>query len=55
MGPSLAWMLTDNINEWPAIWCLLSIGLLLIVVKTPLRGYLHVKKWWLWPKSWRVQ
>ncbi len=54
MGPSLAWMLTDNINEWPAIWCLLSIGLLLIVVKTPLRGYLHVRKWWLWPRSWRV-
>lgn len=52
MGPLLARMLTTNLNEWPAVWCLLSIGLLLIVVKTPIRGLLHVKNWPLWPKSW---
>lgn len=53
MGPTLALLTTSNINEWPAIWCLFSIGLLLVVVKTPLRRYLHVRKWVLWPKSWR--
>jgi len=54
LGPWLALQLTSNLNEWPAIWCLLSIGILLLVVKTPLRKILHVKQWWLWPKSWRV-
>jgi hypothetical protein len=48
MGPWLAERLTNNINEWPAVWCLLSIGLLLIVVKTPVRKILHVKKWYFW-------
>lgn len=52
LGPSLAWLLTDNINEWPAVWCLLSIGLLLIVVKSPLRRVLHVKAPFYWPKRW---
>jgi hypothetical protein len=52
MGPLLASSLTDNVNEWPAVWCLLSIGLLLIVVKTPVRKLMFVKRWMLWPKSW---
>lgn len=48
LGPFLAQKLTSNPNEWPAIWCLLSIGLLLIVVKSPVRKLLHVKRWPLW-------
>ena len=52
VGPFLAHRLTDNINEWPAIWCLLSIGILIIVVKTPFRTFLHVNRWYLWPKVW---
>jgi len=51
MGPLLASFLTNNYNEHPAIWCLLSIGFLLIVIKTPIRGLLHVKKWVLWPRD----
>jgi len=52
MGPFLALQLTNNINEWPAIWCLLSIGLLLIVIKTPLRQILYVNNydWWRFKK-----
>jgi len=34
MGPLLAYFLTGNPDEWAAIWCLLSIGFL-IIVKTP--------------------
>ena len=49
LGPLLASMTTDNINEWPAVWCLFSIGLLLIVVKTPIRRILFVRKWIFWP------
>jgi len=48
IGPSLAFMLTNNLNEWPAVWCLFSIGLLLIVIKSPIRKILHVKKWYFW-------
>ena len=51
LGPMLAEMLTTNHNEKPAIWCLLSIGLLLLIIKTPFRQLLFVKKWVLWPKS----
>lgn len=48
MGPLAAMAMTDDINEWPAIWCLLSIGFLLIVVKTPIRAILHVRRWVWW-------
>ncbi len=49
-GPFLSTHLTSNHNEWPAIWCLLSIGILMLVVKSPIRHALHVKRWPLWPK-----
>jgi hypothetical protein len=48
VGPGLALLLTDNYNEWPAVWCLFSIALLLMVMKTPLRKLLYVKKWFFW-------
>lgn len=48
VGPVLAGVLTNNINEWPAVWCLMSIGLLLVVVKTPLRQLLYNRQWFLW-------
>ena len=51
VGPLLASMLTNNLNEWPAIWCLLSIGILLLVVKTRLRELMFVQSWWLWPRN----
>jgi len=51
VGPGLAWLLTDNMNEWPAVWCLLSIGMLLVVVKTPLRQLLYTDTWIFWQSS----
>jgi hypothetical protein len=44
-GPGLAWLTTGNPNEMAAVWCLYSIGLLLIVAKTRLRSLLHVRRW----------
>jgi len=42
LGPILASFLTDNPNEMPAIWCLFSIGLVLVglspVVRTRVLG-----------------
>jgi len=54
VGPFLSQNLTNNHNEWPAIWCLLSIGILMLVVKTRLRDLLHVRRWPFWPKRWRT-
>ena len=51
IGPRLALLLTDNMNEAPAIWCLLSIGILALVVKTPIRKYMYVRNWIFWPKA----
>ncbi len=45
-GPILAFLTTDNMNEWAAVWCLYSIGLLLLLIKTPIRNYLHIKNWY---------
>jgi len=50
-GVFLASATTNNVNEWPAVWCLFSIALLLVVIKTPIRRLLFVKRWWLWPKA----
>jgi hypothetical protein len=36
-------------NEVPAIWCLESIFLCAIIVKTPLRRWLHVDSWYALP------
>jgi len=47
-GPVLSRILTNNINEWPAVWCLLSIGLSLIVIKTPIRQLLYNNNWLFW-------
>lgn len=51
VGPMLAMALTSDVNERPAVWCLLSIGILLLVVKTPLRKLMFVNSWWFWPKD----
>lgn len=57
LGPLLAYATTQDLNEWPAVWCLLSIGFLLIVVKTPIRHLLYVRRWWFWtlPPSWQSE
>jgi hypothetical protein len=45
-GPMLSYLTTDNMNEWAAVWCLYSIGLVLLLIKTPTRRYLHVHNWY---------
>jgi hypothetical protein len=52
-GPGFALALTRNMNEWPAVWCLLSVGLLLLVVAPPIRRRLFVEAW-PWPRAWRA-
>jgi hypothetical protein len=59
VGPILADILTRHPNEHAAVWCLLSIGLCISVIKTPLRRHLRVERWPLYPTlaltaSWHV-
>ena len=50
-GPAFAYMTTNSLNEFPAVWCLYSIGLLLIVAKTPIRHWLFVDRWLFYDHS----
>jgi hypothetical protein len=36
------------------VWCLFSIGLVLAIIKTPLRYHLHTSDpWWMMLVKWR--
>ncbi len=50
IGPLIADMTTNDPNEYAAVWCLFSIALCVSVIKSPIRKYLHVKKWPFYPK-----
>lgn len=52
-GPILARFLTDNPNEAPAVWCLFSIGILLIGLSPAIRRRFEIDMWWAWPKAWQ--
>lgn len=52
-GPILANALTDNPNESPAVWCLFSIGILLIGMSPLIRRHFTTSTWWIWPRSWQ--
>jgi hypothetical protein len=45
-GPLLSYLTTRDMNESAAVWCLYSIGLILLVIKTPIRKYLYVNSWY---------
>lgn len=48
LGPLIAYFSTNNVNEFPAIWCLYSIALCCTIIKTPLRHYLFVDHWFMY-------
>ena len=45
LGPFIASFFTSNVNEFPAVWCLFSIGLCSTIVISPIRQYLSVTHW----------
>lgn len=49
-GPLLAWLTTNNIHEWPAIWCLFSLDLLLVATNTRMHNLMFVRRWPGWDK-----
>jgi len=47
-GPVLGYILTSNPNEWPAVWCLWSVAIILAILIPWTRKHLHVRKWYFW-------
>lgn len=48
VGPFLASLTTSDVNERPAVWCLLSTCIIALLVNTRVRNYVYVKRWYLW-------
>jgi hypothetical protein len=48
VGPLLASLTTADVNERPAVWCLLSTCIIALLVNTRVRNYVYVKRWYLW-------
>ncbi len=54
IGPPLVrFALVDGPNEWPTIWCLFSVAIILLIVITPLRRLMTVPRaaGWTTPKG----
>lgn len=49
-GPVLATLLTSNPNEMPAVWCLFSIGILLIGLSPAIAARVATPGWHPWPR-----
>lgn len=45
-GPVLAWSLTSNPNEMPAVWCLFSVVILAIGLSPAVRRHASSRTWW---------
>jgi len=50
-GPGLGSLLTSNPNEMPAVWCLFSIGIILIGSSQAVADRFSTNAWGLWPDS----
>ena len=51
-GPTLAHLLTSDLNEMPAVWCLFSIAIVVAALVPRLLHRLRSERWYLWPASW---
>ena len=45
-GPTLSKVLAPSPNEWPAVWCLVSVGLIIIGLFKPILKLLRVNNWY---------
>ena len=45
-GPVLAWGLTTDPNEMPAIWCLFSVAILCVGLSPMVRRSVSTRTWW---------
>lgn len=52
LWPLLSLLISRDANEFPAVWCLFSVGIFFLVTQPKVREKLYVKHWFLWPKKW---
>ena len=45
-GPVLAWSLTGDPNEMPAVWCLFSVSILVVALSPLMRRSVSSQSWW---------
>lgn len=43
-GPALSYATTQNMQEWPAVWCLFSFAFCFVAFETPVRRWMYTKK-----------
>ena len=48
VGPFIAGLSTSDVNERPAVWCLLSTCIIALLVNTRVRRLVYVTRWPLW-------
>ncbi|OIP38124.1 MAG: hypothetical protein AUK47_12585 [Deltaproteobacteria bacterium CG2_30_63_29] len=48
VGPLAASLTTSDVSERPAVWCLFSTMIIAMLVNTPLRKAVNVKRWPTW-------
>lgn len=53
MGPVLVGLMVTMPDERPAVWCLMSLGIAVIIIYSPLRQFFRVHDWPMWPKELR--
>lgn len=46
LGPTLAWSVTDNPNEMPAVWCFFSVLILVLGLSLRARNAMTATRWW---------
>lgn len=52
VGPVLTNLLTQDVNEMPAVWCLFSIAIVIVSLVPGLMRRLEIRSWFLWPERW---
>lgn len=48
LGPGIVALVSQDLNESPAVWCLFSIAIFMLAFIPKLRASLHVEKWYFW-------
>ncbi len=46
MGPAIAILTSSSSNEFAAVWCFYSVGIILLLIKLPIRKYIYVNSYY---------
>jgi len=55
LGPALTLLIIANPAEFPAVWCFLSVAIIILAIFTPLKNLAWVKRWYFWKYPIKIQ